>query len=262
MKASILPFYFILSCSTVWSFQTPTRTCIFQRQSHQPATAYKSWQPARRIKCSNTRLQSTFLSTAGAAADAFWRTCPYTAAALVCGIKGSASDLVAQRLQANKRIDRDDDMEIVMNNDASISLKEAFRKFDLRRNLSYALYGALYLGLVLEHSYNHIYPRLFGAGRDIATVASKVAFDLLIQSTMLTLPIAYLIKALVFKYSFAEAMRRYVNDVMHHKLLLKYWSLWMPGMTLAFAVVPTHLRITFVAGVSFVWLIILSSTAK
>ena len=103
---------------------------------------------------------------------------------------------------------------------------------------------------------------MFGTGIDLVTVASKVLFDMLIQSTLVTLPTAYMSKAVIFRYSFREAFRRYIDDIKNHKLLVKYYMLWFPVMTFTFSVVPEHFRVTFAAMVSFFWLIILSSIAN
>lgn len=52
--------------------------------------------------------------------------------------------------------------------------------------------------------------------------------------------------------------RRYAADA-KKDLLLKYWALWTPASTATFSVVPPEYRIEFIAAVSFVWLIVLSS---
>jgi hypothetical protein len=54
-------------------------------------------------------------------------------------------------------------------------------------------------------------------------------------------------------------MRRYVGDIKNHGLLKKYVALWGPVQCLTFSVVPEHFRVTFIAVISFFWVIILSS---
>jgi hypothetical protein len=99
--------------------------------------------------------------------------------------------------------------------------------------------------------YNHVYPVLFGAGTDIQTVLSKVMFDLLIQTTTFTLPIAYMSKALIYRYSFREAFRRCFDDIKNHGLLIKHFSLWGPVQCITFSIIPQHFRVSFIACVSF-----------
>ena len=182
----------------------------------------------------------------------FFLTQPYTAAALTCGVKASAADYVAQRRHLSKRDGSPDEIEI----DEEGTEQEVF---EAPRNLAFLLYGAIYQGMGQELIYNHLYSAWFGSGTGPAIVAAKVAFDLLIQTTLLTLPVAYLTKAAIFRYSFAEGLRRYWEDITTHGLLLKYFALWGPVQCLTFSVVPEQFRIGFVAAVSFFWLIILSS---
>jgi hypothetical protein len=197
-----------------------------------------------------------------AALDAFWKTQPYLAAGLTCGIKASAADIVAQkrhfklREEEQQLPDNDDDEE------KSISAESIGQKTDYQRNLAYLLYGALYQGVCQEFVYNHLYPAWFGTGTSVGVVVTKVLFDLLVQTTLVTLPIAYLTKALIYQYSFGEALRRYVDDIQNHGLLKKYVLLWGPVQCLTFSIVPEHLRVTFIAFVSFFWLITLSTIAS
>jgi len=199
--------------------------------------------------------QTAHQSAALATLDAFFQSQPYAAAALTCGFKASTADLVAQnrdyRKRNEKRIEK-------MGADAAAPKKTT----DLKRNLAFVIYGALYQGASQEFIYNHIYPTLFGSGTGVVVVLSKVVFDLCIQTTLVTLPIAYLTKALIYKYSAQEAMQRYWDDIRNHGLLKKYFLLWGPVQCITFSIVPEHYRVTFIACVSFFWLIILSSIAS
>jgi hypothetical protein len=207
--------------------------------------------------------QSAFLSTAVATIDTFWKTSPYAAAAVTCGFKASAADIVAQKRQYKQRADelKEEAQVRDLNKEETQEMKME-KKTDLQRNVAYILYGALYQGLAQEFIYNHLYPVLFGAGTDIRTVLSKVCFDLLIQTTIVTLPIAYMSKALIYRYSFQEALRRYTDDIKNHGLLVKYFSLWGPVQCITFSIIPEHFRVTFIACISFFWIIILSSIAS
>lgn len=216
------------------------------------------------------QLNSLMASTLGAA-DAFWRNSPYLAAALTCGFKASAADYVAQRRQHQ---DNDKRLEATTSTNTSTSLtstttgekalviKESTTRFDLKRNAAFLVYGSVYQGMAQEYIYNHLYPLFFGSGVDLFTVLSKVLFDLLIQTTLVTLPIAYLTKALLYNYSVGEALRRYVDDIRNHGLLTKYFVLWGPVQCITFSIIPEHFRVTFIALVSFFWLIILSTIAS
>jgi protein Mpv17 len=177
-----------------------------------------------------------------AALNTFWQRHPFVAAALVCSTKASAADAVAQQRQHSK-----------LNVGTS---------FDVRRNLSFILYGALYQGIAQEFIYNNCYTFLFGSGSDPATVLKKIVFDAIFHNALVCIPVAYVVKASLFQHSPGEAIRRYVDDVRYHGLLWKYYAIWMPTNFLIYTFVPTHLRITVMATVSFFWMIILSTISS
>jgi hypothetical protein len=135
-------------------------------------------------------------------------------------------------------------------------------KADWKRNIAYALYGSIYQGIMQEYMFNQLYPMLFGVGTDVRTVAAKVAFNLFVHAPLITIPIAYLVKAALYQDSAHDAFAKYWNDIRHHGLLTKFFLLWGPVQSLTFSVIPQHLRVTFIAAVSFFWMIILSSTAS
>jgi len=190
---------------------------------------------------------------------------PYTAAAMVHGMKGICADLVAQRQQWKQELSANgEDLEYDMNSNGLLVAKRRVvrQKIDFKRSAASLIYGALYNGVVLEHSYNRIYPMLFGPGGDMLSVLQKVSFNMLIQSPFLSLPAAYISNSFISGYSVREAFRKYFDDVLHNKLLLKYYSLWVPVMSFAFGVVPDHLRAPFCAMVSFFWTIFLSAISN
>jgi hypothetical protein len=134
-------------------------------------------------------------------------------------------------------------------------------RFDRRRNLGFLVYGSAYQGVGQEYIYNTLYPIMFGPGGDTLTVVKMVCFDLFIQTVFVTLPIAYYFKSIIFGTTFLESTKQYLSDIRHRGLLTKYFMLWGPVQAMTFSIVPHHLRITFIAMVSFFWVIILSSIA-
>ena len=115
----------------------------------------------------------------------FYATYPLQSAILTCGFKASTADLVAQKRDYRKR-----------NADVGTALEKTT---DWKRNLAFLIYGAIYQGVAQEFIYNHLYPSFFGAGTSVAVVLSKVLFDLCVQTTLVTLPIAYLTKVSTFR---------------------------------------------------------------
>ena len=178
---------------------------------------------------------------------------PLTSAFVTCGIKASAADFVAQKRSAQSTDE-------LTTTDEEI-LSEITTPFEKRRNFAFLLYGGLYQGMAQEIIFNEVFPKLFGQGTDFFTVLSKVSFDMFVVSPFICLPVAYLVKSVIFQYTVGEALARYKDDVMKNGLLVKYWSLWGPVQCLTFGVVPVHLRIAFIAVISFFWLIIFSSVA-
>ena len=161
-------------------------------------------------------------------------------------IKASAADFVAQKSSAS----------------APDSVKTTETVLSYKRNLAFFLYGGLYLGMFQEFLFNGVYPRIFGGGTGIITAAKTVFLDIIIIYSSLGLSMAYILKALVFRETFMEGFRRYVNDVKNNNLITKCWQLWVPVQFITFTVIPTHFRTSFVAFVSFFWMIMFSSVAN
>jgi len=164
--------------------------------------------------------------------DNFFVSMPYTSAFITCGIKSCFADFIAQFKGKGEG-------KLILN---------------FQRNIAYVLYGGIYLGCGLRFIYGTIFPALFGKA-----VISTVLFDNFILSPLLTFPLAYVAKAITYGNTVASGVRRYAEDVRERGLLTKAWCLWIPVQSLTFSVVPDHLRIVFVASVSFFWLILLST---
>ena len=131
--------------------------------------------------------------------------------------------------------------------------------FSIKRNLALLFYGGLYQGCAQSLIYNNLFSVLFGAGTHHRTVLMKVCVDMLLIQPALSLPIAYVIKAPIFGHSLSDSIRRYVLDVKHKKLLQTCWLVWTPTQIVSFTVIPPHLRISFMACVSFFWIILFST---
>lgn len=110
--------------------------------------------------------------------------------------------------------------------------------------------------------YNVLFPHLFGTEHTVQTIAAKVVFDDFVSAPLMWLPPAYLIKAMVYDYSLEEGLSRYWRDIRDEGLLWRYWSIWVPAQTISFSVVPDHLRVAFMASISFFWFILFSSVSS
>lgn len=214
-------------------------------------------------------LLATKMTSVVQGVDAFYQTQPFFSAFLTCGAKASAADYLAQTSQnsvAEEEVTDPDTTQPILQlqskEEADAEAEADVEDFQKDRNLAFIIYGGLYTGITQEYIYNTIFPMLFGTGTDLRTVATEVIFDQCIVSTTLCLPIAYLVKAIVFGYPIQEGFRRYINDIRYNGLLFKFWSIWIPVQCLTFSVVPEHLRIVFIAFVSFFWLILLSTISS
>jgi len=170
-----------------------------------------------------------------------YQTYPLQSAILTCGFKASIADGIAQ-LKAISSLN--------INN------------IEMRRNLAYIAYGGIFVGLMCHMEYNHLFPLMFGTEQSLAIVAEKVIFDCFVSAPLMWLPPAYLIKALVYDYPMQEGLEKYVTDVKTNGLLWKYWSVWVPAQSISFSVVPDHLRVAFMAFVSFFWFIMFSTLSS
>lgn len=207
---------------------------------HCSRPVIRSTRPQMMMEATNLLSQPVLGSVLGAI-DSFYRNSPVEAAALTCGAKAAASDTISQRR-------------------ASLAAL-GFQNFCWSRNAVFTAYGAIYTGCVQHYLYNEVYPQIFGSSTSMATVLETVAFDNLVHAPLLCLPSLYLLKAVVFEQPLKEGLSKYLADA-RGDLLLKYWAVWTPAQCLTFSVVPEHLRIPFVAFVSFFWLIILSTISS
>jgi len=177
----------------------------------------------------------------------FYKASPIASAFITCGLKASVADAIAQTRESNARKSLEH-KKVNKANTKSIS-----------RNIVFMLYGGLYLGIGQHYLYNHIYPMLFGTANSINVVLTKVVFDVCFISTMITLPLPYFTKALIFGYSMKTGLTQYLEDIIHKGLWFKNLIVWTPVQCLTFSVVPEHLRVSFIAAFGFFWLILFSS---
>jgi len=212
------------------------------------------------------------------AIDTFYRTSPYASAFITCGVKASLADIVAhsgknrnrnktsrQRLSAHRIYQGSSHLKNINRRTYFPSRKTRSllaQKENVQRNLAYLLYGGLYQGMAQEYLYNEIFPVLFGHGLNFGTVVKKIVFDLGVVAPLVTLPLMYVIKAAIFRKSLKKSMASYIDDIKNQGLLKYFWLLWIPMKFLKFTLIPEHLRITFLAMVSFFWMIIFASITE
>jgi hypothetical protein len=207
----------------------------------------------------------TAMSTIGA----FYQNQPYAAAFVTSAVKGVAADLVVaqrsasssrrrqqqQQQQLQQQMQQEHEPLTTLGGSVGLLQTQEDSSLAMKRNMVTLIYSGIYQGLAMEFVYNTLFPKLFGT-----SILLKVFVSMFVVSPFLGFPLAYLVKASVFRHHSAmNAMQQYWHDVRHEGLLKTYWMVWIPLQTVAFAVVPQHFRTTFITGVSFCWMIIFSS---
>mmetsp|Transcript_23491 Transcript_23491/g.50901 ORF Transcript_23491/g.50901 Transcript_23491/m.50901 type:complete len:239 (-) Transcript_23491:1140-1856(-) len=210
-------------------------------------------------------------SSAASAINAFYKNNRFKGAFLTCSIKGCTADLIAQYIAAAKE-KRNEDANEIKSKDNALSRLNPLKKtrggdlavvekkkfsVDLRRSVMFLIYGGFYQGCAQEFIFNDILPYL-GKGTDMKTVAKKVAVDMAFISPLICIPMAYLVKGVLLGNSVLESYANYWDDVVNKGVLFKNWMIFMPVQCLTFSVIPEHFRVSFVACVSFFWMIMLS----
>ena len=207
------------------------------------------------------------IATAASSFETFYQTQPYAAAFVTCSIKASAADLVVQSQEEDIPEQQAPEglvakMTEFLNAAPVVVAQETSSDIDLQRNVAFWLYGGIYQGCVQEFLFNTVFPSVFGDSHAWNVVLEQVLLDMTVLTPFLCLPVAYIVKAAINEdENLVDGLLKYVKHVQDEGLLFKYWSLWFPVQCLTFGVVPHHLRIPFIAFVSFFWLMILSNVS-
>lgn len=162
---------------------------------------------------------------------------PWVCGVTTCFVKGSASDIVAQKV-----VEKRD-------------------KVNLGRNLGFALFSGAYTGLFQNLLYMHVYTRLFGTASTLAMAARKSLFDAGVHVPLLYMPVGYTMANIFTSDGLnpLAGLNQYKEEFWESNLSAA--MVWVPAHLLTFSVVPPHLRIPFTASVSFGWLVMMSSIA-
>ena len=222
----------------------------------------------------------------GSTINTFYKENPFKGAFLTCSIKGCSADLVAQYISSKREYRREqelvlqqqqleEDDEGYLNpfhtllgslrkarggelSERELQERKHKLNIDWKRTLVFILYGGFYQGCAQEFIYNSVLP-ILGTGTDMKTVARKVAVDMGLISPLLCIPAAYVIKGSLIGNSFQQSLANYVDDVLHQGVVFKNWMIFVPVQCLTFSIIPEHFRVSFVACISFFWMILLSS---
>ncbi|KAF6260930.1 hypothetical protein COO60DRAFT_1504019 [Scenedesmus sp. NREL 46B-D3] len=161
---------------------------------------------------------------------------PFGTGVVTTVVKTSAADLFAQKV-----IEKREEM-------------------DFKRHGVFITFGLFYLAGFQYYLYNHLFVR-WCAGMTAAlghkgSAPIKTFIDQAIHHPFFYFPVFYSMKGYVEGRSPAEIFERYRNELWENCKAL--WTIWVPAQMVNFSVVPRHLRIPFVAGVSFAWTVVIS----
>ncbi len=133
-------------------------------------------------------------------------------------------------------------------------------EMDWKRHATFCTFGFLYLGGFQYWLYNVKFTQWCGPitskfGHK-ASAPIKTFIDQAIHHPFVYFPTFYAIKASVAGKPMSYAVDKYKSEIWTSVKTL--WTVWVPLQLINFAFVPRHLRVPYVAGVSFGWTMILS----
>ncbi|CAL1163525.1 unnamed protein product [Cladocopium goreaui] len=158
---------------------------------------------------------------------------PLAVAFVTCYGKGTASDLVAQMLVERKS------------------------QPSVQRNVAFALFSGAYLGIGQHFVYNVAFTRIFGAGMDLRVGVQKVLADLFCHVPFMYLPLYYMFEDTALGVGNPQSgLQRWWKEL--PGTMAAYCKIFPMFHLFNFTVTPPELRISLIACVSFVWLVVLS----
>lgn len=161
---------------------------------------------------------------------------PFETGVVTTVVKTSAADLFAQKVI------------------------EGRDQVDWKRHSVFVTFGFFYLGGFQYYLYNHLFVK-WCAGMTAAlghkgSAPIKTFIDQAIHHPFFYFPVFYGLKGYVEGRSPTAIYEKYRAELWDNCKAL--WTIWVPAQLVNFSVVPRHLRIPFVAGVSFAWTVVIS----
>ena len=131
---------------------------------------------------------------------------------------------------------------------------------DWNRNAVFGTFGFLYQGCFQYWFFNTALFRLF-PGTSIRSTIKKVFVDQFVKGPIAYWPVFYFIQTIINE----RKLNQKTMDIIwtHYKRnvwkdLKAFWSVWVPAQCITFGIMPLHLRLPFIATLSFFWCCFLS----
>ncbi|MEW5308842.1 MAG: hypothetical protein WDW38_000772 [Sanguina aurantia] len=137
---------------------------------------------------------------------------------------------------------------------------ESREEMDWRRHAMFCSFGLVYLGCFQYYLYNTLFVRwcsgITAAVGHRGSAPIKTFIDQAIHHPFVYFPSFYMLKGTVEGRTLDSSLTKYKADLWENCKAL--WLIWVPAQLVNFSFVPRHLRIPFVAGVSFAWTVVIS----
>ena len=138
--------------------------------------------------------------------------------------------------------------------------KKSINNIDWVRASVFGTFGFLYLGIFQFWLYNIMYFRWF-PGSNFGSTVKKVALDQFVKHPVLYWPTFYFLRTFINERKMDKKTLNSVIDTYKSNIwsdMKKLWSMWIPGQMITFGLMPLHLRLPFIALLSFFWCCLLS----
>jgi len=173
------------------------------------------------------------------------RAHPLAFSVAITGVKAGLADLLVQLNTREPTLERS--------------------RLNYRRLATFVLTGAVYQGLFQYWLFNVVLPTLL-PGHSLRATLQKVLAANLIADPVFFFPFFYILhEALacspgqVFRMStVSSALGKYYANCLYD--WRNSWSIWLPGHAITYGVMPPHLRMPWIAAVSFGYIALLSVT--
>ena len=135
-----------------------------------------------------------------------------------------------------------------------------FSELDTKRTAVFTIFGGAWMGVGQYLLYCRLFEAMVPGTTAIASV-QKACLDQLCHVPLLYFPIFYCVDGFLQGAWAAGRGVEHVQTKLKTELwpsLKANWTLWLPASFVGFKLIPTHLRIPYVSGVSMIWCTILS----
>ena len=138
--------------------------------------------------------------------------------------------------------------------------KNSINNIDWTRAAVFGTFGFFYLGIFQYWLYNTKYFKWF-PGVSFKSTIQKVALDQFIKHPVLYWPTFYFLQTSLNErkmdiQTIKSAGNIYKTNIVSDMKAM--WTVWIPTQCITFGLMPLHLRLPFIASVSFFWCCLLS----